>query len=223
MKHFELLISDLDSTLYDEIDYVKSGFRSVAARLGELNNTDKEGIYSELTEIFMNGRRTDTFQEYIKANGLQERILDEIVSVYRNHRPAIILGSDKMEILRRIKSEGIKIAVITNGDVDRQEMKIDVLGLKGVLDYYVITGKYSKSREFWKPNPRGYEEILRKLNCIPGNTIFVGDNPEIDFEYPLKSGMVTLCTDEYRHISTGDLDTNIKIIHNFSAITQYLK
>ena len=52
------LLIDLDDTLYDEGDYVRSGFRVVAARLALLfPGTSEARIYqSMLTELNANGR-----------------------------------------------------------------------------------------------------------------------------------------------------------------------
>ena len=192
----KLIIFDLDNTLYNEEDYLKSGYKAVAKILANKVERSEKNIYNRMLKIYRSGGGFETFQKYLIENQHSIELLPKMIEKYRYHKPSITITKRKVQLLKKLSSSGRKLALITNGDADRQMLKIKALGIDGYFDYILITGKYL-SKKYWKPNPRGYKEILSKLNCRAKETVFVGDNPEIDIEYPLVSGMTAIITTEY--------------------------
>ncbi len=45
---------------------------------------------------------------------------------------------------------------------------------------------------FRKPNPKGYDVILREMNVVPSESMYVGDNKEKDFLTPNSIGMLSV-------------------------------
>ena len=62
------VIFDMDDTLYDEIDYCKSGFRAVAEFLADLpDSLTVEHIFDAFWKQFNAGNRTRTFDIVLTA------------------------------------------------------------------------------------------------------------------------------------------------------------
>ena len=60
----ETVIFDLDDTLYDEIDYCRSGFEAVADFLAEQNDSPlAEKIFDTLWKQFSKGNRKTIFND----------------------------------------------------------------------------------------------------------------------------------------------------------------
>jgi len=65
------VIFDLDDTLYDEIDYCRSGFRAVAQFFAELPSTPAaERMFDSLWGQFTAGNRTKTFNVALRELGV---------------------------------------------------------------------------------------------------------------------------------------------------------
>ena len=65
-----ILVFDLDDTLYDELEYVKSGHLNVSTFLSKKISTEKYEIYSKLCEIFNKRGRKKVFSHLLKDQKL---------------------------------------------------------------------------------------------------------------------------------------------------------
>jgi len=65
------VVFDLDDTLYDEVDYCRSGFAAVADFLAALPDTSSAGqIFTALQNQFSAGNRTKTFNAALEELGI---------------------------------------------------------------------------------------------------------------------------------------------------------
>ena len=71
LQDYELLVFDLDNTLYSEIDYLFPGYRCIGNYLEQLFPCSSDQIYEFLTENFLAGYRTDLFNRMERAFSLQ--------------------------------------------------------------------------------------------------------------------------------------------------------
>jgi putative hydrolase of the HAD superfamily len=75
-----------------------------------------------------------------------------------------------VDILMRLRNEGLRVAVLSNCDV----MEIEAWNespLHGVFDVEMFSCQFGQA----KPHPDIYRECLRRLNAAPENCLFVGD------------------------------------------------
>jgi len=172
------LLIDLDDTLYDEGDYVRSGFRVVAARLSLLfPGTSEARIYqSMLTELNANGRGKvfDRALEYI-GQSPEPELVASLVEVYRGHQPKIALWpgvADTLKTLRRT----FRLAVVTDGTELMQRRKVQALGIDGLVHQVA----YCWGLGAPKPSPDAYHAALRNLGVRPDEAVVIGDNPAHD-------------------------------------------
>jgi putative hydrolase of the HAD superfamily len=182
------VVFDLDDTLYLERDYVRSGFAAVGRwAVTELGVSDFE---TRAWQLFTEGERESIFQTALAEFGIttDQRILAQMTSIYRAHRPVIQLLPDSIKCLTELDSSAI-LGLITDGDPQRQRMKCDRLGLCNWLSHVIYTGDWGA--EFHKPHPRAYEAIQYQIgrNC---RFVYVADNPAKDFISPLALGWDTV-------------------------------
>ena len=121
-----LVVFDLDDTLYDEIEYCRSGFAAVSAFLAGMPNApDCDSIFAALWGQFTAGNRTRTFDAALEELGIDydERRVLELVEVYRNHVPKITLPEDSRDILVELSSK-YALGLLTDGFLPAQRLKV---------------------------------------------------------------------------------------------------
>jgi putative hydrolase of the HAD superfamily len=186
------VVFDLDDTLYDEIEYCKSGLAVVSEFLAKRSiSQSAESIFSALWNQFVAGNRSRTFNAALNALGIDyddERI-QELVDVYRTHIPKIKLPNDSQEVLSKLKADYI-LALLTDGFLPAQQLKVQALNIEHFFQTIVYTEQLG--RECWKPSPVGFEKIIQDLNEKPARMVYVADNEKKDFIAPNQLGFSTI-------------------------------
>jgi putative hydrolase of the HAD superfamily len=196
------VIFDLDDTLYDEIEYCKSGFAAAAEFLANRSEStsadsttvqaDMKHIYYEvLWEQFNTGNRTRTFNTALDELDISydDELILQLIEVYRRHKPKITLPPDSRDALHEL-SKKYTLALLTDGFLPAQQFKVQALGIEKYFKAIVYTEQLG--REFWKPSPVGFEKILQSLAARPENTVYIADNEKKDFIAPNKLGFATI-------------------------------
>jgi putative hydrolase of the HAD superfamily len=80
------------------------------------------------------------------------------------------------ETLAALHAQGIRLGVITNGAVGRQQPKIATLQIQPYLSTVVI----SEAVQVKKPDPRIFALALAAVGCTASQAWFVGDHPVND-------------------------------------------
>ncbi len=186
------VVFDLDDTLYDEVEYCRSGFAAVAKYLAGGEEAPLAGaIFAALWNQFMAGNRSKTFNAALEELGMgyDEQRIAELVGVYRNHVPTIALPLDSQEVLRKLRAK-YALGLLTDGFLPAQELKVQALGIEKYFQSIVYTEQLG--RDCWKPSPAGFEKILRDIGSRPENAVYVADNEQKDFIAPNTVGLVTV-------------------------------
>jgi len=186
------LVFDLDDTLYDEVEYCRSGFSAVADFLASSPGRPcKDEIFDSLWEQFSSGNHTATFNAALNNLDLSydSTAIKELIGVYRNHVPQIVLPDDSKEVLDSVSGK-YKLAMLTDGFMPAQKLKVHALGIESYFQCIVYTEELG--REFWKPSPVGFEKIAKELNEKPENMAYIADNEKKDFIAPNLLGFTTI-------------------------------
>ncbi len=170
------VIFDLDDTLYSEKEYVRSGYKAVSDYLGG-------GYEDKLWGFFEVGK--SAIDELLKELG-RESEKEEILEVYRSHKPDIHLYPGVAEMIEHLKSKGIKIGIVTDGRPEGQRNKLDALGLK--VDDVIITDELG-GIQFRKPCDIAFRIMVTRWRLNHADVVYVGDNPAKDFQAPQQLGM----------------------------------
>ena len=186
----QAVVFDLDDTLYAERLYVRSGYRAVAARLRE--RLGRRDAFDEwLWQRFCSGRSDGAFDAMNAefALGLARPQIAELVGVYREHDPDIHPRPGTAETLRRLRRRW-RLALLSDGFLPAQRLKLRALGLADLFDAVVFTEEIG--RDCWKPSPAGFEAVRAGLDVPHDACAYVGDNPAKDFVAPNALGWYTV-------------------------------
>jgi putative hydrolase of the HAD superfamily len=223
------LLFDLDDTLYEEKQFVKSGFIKVAEFIENKFKIEKKVYYKILIDIFNGGLRGNIFNialEKVKV-AYEEDIIQSMVKIYREHNPKITLDKDIKVLLLRLKVI-YSLGIVTDGYFKVQKKKVQALGLEELFDSIIYTDEYG--REYWKPDVRGYKVALKDLQVSPEETIYIGDNPYKDFIGAKEIGITTVRVlqrgreySEVRLDKEYEADYEIKELHEILNVLKTLK
>jgi putative hydrolase of the HAD superfamily len=187
---------DLDDTLYDEVEYCRSGFAAVGRFLASSPDMprlkDKAGqIFDALWRQFTAGNRTKTFNATLDQLGIgyDEKLIAKLVDVYRNHSPKITLPEDSGDALNRLSGR-YTLALLTDGFLPAQQLKVQAMEIEKYFKCIIYTEELG--RGFWKPSPAGFEKLMETLNTKPENMAYVADNAVKDFIAPNRLGFSTI-------------------------------
>jgi len=186
------VIFDMDDTLYDEVEYCKSGFRAVAEFIENPAKTPSaEHIFNAFWAQFTAGNRAKVFNTALEQLGINcdKDFIIEMVKVYRNHEPQITLPEDSRDVLEQL-SKKYKLALLTDGFLPAQQLKVQALKIEKYFECIVYTEQLG--REFWKPSPVGFEKIIKNLNVKSQTVVYVADNAKKDFIAPNKLGFFSI-------------------------------
>lgn len=207
----DVVVFDLDDTLYKEVDFVRSGFSAIASYVG------KDGIAVELFERWKRGQ--NALQWLIDVTDIECEIPD-LLHVYRTHLPSIKLESSVEDMLDKLKQEGKVLGMITDGRSITQRHKIEALGLYRWItdDNLVISEEFGSE----KPDMANYEYFMSRYPVA--NYFYVGDNTAKDFVSPNILGWHTICIkDDGRNIHSQTFDVDIdympqRVLNDISEI-----
>ncbi|MEO5360138.1 MAG: HAD-IA family hydrolase [Nitrospirota bacterium] len=182
---------DLDDTLYREMDYVESGFRTTAGFLSSHYDLKEDTVYDKAIEIFKTFGRGKVFDKLLESlNIFDEDMVRLLIYIYRTHRPVIHIYEDVLPVIELLRLTGVKTGLITNGMAIVQQNKVTALGIAGLFDVIIYTDAIGA--ECWKPSPVPFKMALNILNINAKETVYVGDDPSKDFLAPNALGMKTV-------------------------------
>lgn len=178
---YKVVLFDLDDTLYLERDYVLSGYREVSKYLEKIYNISSDEFLKKMKEFSKESYEKifNRVFEYYKIN-INEKELKRIIEIYKNHTPNIKLCEDSEIVLKYLLRKNIKLGLITDGFYVQQRKKIEALKIEKYFDKIIVTDELAANREFWKPNKKAFQIMLKYFEVKPEEIIYIGDNTEKD-------------------------------------------
>jgi len=186
------VIFDLDDTLYDEIDFCRSGFRAVAECIATLSDgPSADALFDAIWACFTPANRGKTFDAALRRLGIPADgpLLNQLVELYRTHSPAITLPTESRNTLEELRDR-YALALLTDGYLPTQRHKVKALGIEPYFKAILYTEELG--REHWKPSPAGFERLLKALSVGPEQAVYVADSEAKDFIAPNRLGMMTI-------------------------------
>ena len=184
ISQHSFFVFDLDDTLFQELDYLKSAYRHIASKLSAKIGCD---LYEEMFTRYY--RKENVFLWIISQYGKYMRDIDVnwLLREYREHVPVIQLSDETTSLLQALKSMSVPMGLITDGRSVTQRNKLIALGIEDNFTHIIISEEFGST----KPDPRNYTFFENKY---PGKEFFyIGDNPAKDFIVPLQLGWKTIC------------------------------
>lgn len=173
-----ILVFDLDETLFNEIDYVRSGFEAVSRHIGQKWNHQWQEVNNFMLDILKQEGRGKVFDHALKKFGKPTKAnIKKCISIYRLHNPKIALLPDAERCLERFK--GFSLYILTDGNKLVQHKKIKALGLEDRVKKVIITYRHGVNKS--KPSPYCFLKIAKLERAEPKDIIYIGDDPSKDF------------------------------------------
>lgn len=165
-----VIVFDLDDTLYSELDYLKSAYKSIALLLEPI---EWKQLYLKIFSMYRS--KMNVF-EFLSDNYKIE--VSSLIEMYRNHNPDIHLFDGVFGVFDAIKSKNGKIGIITDGRSKTQRAKLKSLGILHYIDSILISDEIGSE----KPNIANFKAIE---NSLTGTTYYyIADNLKKDFVAP---------------------------------------
>jgi putative hydrolase of the HAD superfamily len=195
------VLLDLDNTLYDEHRFVKSGFKPVSKVISKKFSLSEADVYQCLWQFFLTVKRKQVFSQTLLHFGVHaDDIIPELVTVFRNHDPAISLFKGVHSTLLTLKKEFV-LGLITDGKKEVQENKVKALKLHSYFNVITYADEYGG-----KCSPKPFTVTLEKLHVSPQDSVYVDDNPLNGLAVAKKLGIRTIrmMRGENKHITIDD-------------------
>jgi putative hydrolase of the HAD superfamily len=186
------VVFDLDDTLYDELDFCRSGFRAAAKHIATLSDSlSPEAVFDVLWKCFIRGDCGSTFDVALPELGIPVTppLIHTLVEIYRTHEPTLTLPPESRDVLDELKGR-YTLGLLTDGFLPTQRLKVQALDIERYFKAIVYTEELG--REHWKPSPLGFQRLLEMLGARPEQAVYVADNETKDFIGPNRLGMLTI-------------------------------
>lgn len=195
----DVVVFDLDDTLYSEYEFCRSAYQEIASVMHIRYAMDAAYIEQMMMSHVM--RRLNPFdalESYCRGEQVDIDVR-HYVEVYRNHCPHTLpFAPFARELLEHLKSNGVAMALITDGRVNTQTAKIKALSLCDFIDEDNIV--ISEATGYDKYSPENFQ-LIAKRHSDAHRFVYIGDNPCKDFIHPNAMGWLS-----------------IRIIHDFPLV-----
>jgi len=204
LRELDLIVVDLDDTMFLERDYAKSGFNAVGSLVRD--EFGESGFSDHAWDLFMSGARGNIFNEALRALEIpfDPNLVVRLVEVYRSHTPEIHLASDASRAIRLLSDK--MIGVVSDGPLNSQAAKAHALDAPKWASHIILTESLGVG--FSKPHPLAFETLQERSMASPGGIVYIADNPMKDFVSPRALGWKTVRISRplglHRDVPSGD-------------------
>lgn len=233
-KKYTHIFFDLDNTLWDfktnSYHAMQITFRHFKLEDGTVGFDRFFEVYSrhnhDLWEKYRNKEikkkelTTLRFQLTFEELGLSGIDPQEMNDKYLSEMPCqtfLIDGAE--EILKKLKSAGFSLFIITNGFVEVQHKKMESSGLKPYFDKVFI----SEDLKVPKPGREIFDYAIKSANAKKSNSLMVGDDWEVDIAGALNAGIDAVYyspdkNDEENESAHKNSKNRLFVIHELTQI-----
>lgn len=211
---------DLDDTLFAHAHAVAIGVRAHRLAHGGLiagaDDTAELARWHGLEELhyhryltgeldFLEQRRARA-RAFVEPFGLDladDARADEWFDRYlAEYRRGWRLHEDALPCLDELSARGIRLGIITNGDLDFQTAKLDGVELSARVEHVIASG----SLGYAKPDPRIFRYACTEFGVDPSDAAYVGDRLRTDAIGAIAAGLAGVWIDRQGLASAVELE-----------------
>ncbi|KAF4445801.1 had-superfamily subfamily variant 1 [Fusarium austroafricanum] len=232
----KVVFFDLDNTLFDHQHSLHLAISAIQKEYADLAVWDPNLLafhYNKALQQVYNEYLDNSFTEeeadfrkvslFCASVGLPKPTLEEVKEfrrlykeVYRDSRRAT---PSAIETLARLRDNGYRIALITNGTTSAQTSKARDIGILHLTDR-IITSEEAGCR---KPDPRIFQYATQDIHA-PSNTYMIGDSIDSDIMGALNAQLSPILYDPRAKYSQQLLSgRQIPVINHMSQVLQGLR
>jgi len=183
------VLFDLDNTLYDAQQYFLGAFNDISKYISAKHSLHQQEVYKTLVGLWR--EKTSMypylFNDLLTFLHLSQDSLKSIIKIFNDYSGVIEPYPDVIPTLRALQARNYKLGVVTDGNVERQKRKIELLTLEPFFDAIIYTKEIES-----KPSALPFSRALYKLKVKPSAALYVGDNPLLDFKGAKEAGIKTI-------------------------------
>ncbi|MDD4546589.1 MAG: riboflavin biosynthesis protein RibF [Oscillospiraceae bacterium] len=154
----------------------------------------------------------DYFMSLIEDWGWEDA--PPVGDIYREYQfrfpEYVSLFPQAVEVIESLRRRGMLVGIITNGPSLTQNRKLDVSGLRPLLDIAVVSG----DEQVHKPDPEIFRRAAARLGVPCGSCIYVGDHIVNDIGGALAAGMRPV------YINAYDKDEHVENIPEIKNLNE---
>jgi len=187
----DAVLFDLDETLLDRTSSLRAflgdQFERFSERLGSASLDEWRDRFLALDQRG-HVHKTFVYPEILREFGGDASAERGLFADYNSHFAAFAMPFDGMATtLAAIRTLGLPIGIVTNGETDFQTKHIEALGLNSLVDAILI----SEREGLRKPDAGLFHRAADRLFVSSERCLFVGDNPVADILGAAATGMQT--------------------------------
>lgn len=221
------VIFDLDDTLMDHQSAADRAVLHWAESMGMRGDPDElAGRWAQVSnrhysryqrrELSFTEQQQARVREFLphldlRSDADAQSAFDGYVELYR---AAWTTFPDAVPTLRRARSAGLRVGVLTNGEEAQQRAKL----IHGQLDPYVDVFIASSTIPWSKPDARAFHYACDQLAGEPGSTLMVGDSLAYDIHGARSAGLPAVLLDRWGQHSECDLRGGVRV-DSLAALT----
>lgn len=132
--------------------------------------------------------REDVFKELqAMIPGCNKPSVKELIDFWNVEFPKCAQPMHRVyDVLDHLTDKGIKVGIVTNGDSDFQQTKIDKLDFRKYMKTIIVSGEVG----IRKPDPEIFRIALSEICSSNKATLFVGDHPTNDIIGASNAGLI---------------------------------
>ena len=189
-RNMSAVLFDLDETLMDRRKALDVFINRLIRDYGEaFGLKDRNRIFDIVREADQGGYRAkrEVYLDLIRLllwSGAPSE--EQFAGYWRRVYPGCAQPATGMrEVLSFFRYQGIRIGLITNGQSEVQQAKIDILGIREWFDSIVV----SEEAGCKKPDASIFKLALETLGVNPSDAWYVGDHPRNDVYGARQAGL----------------------------------
>ena len=217
-----IIIFDMDDTLYDESEYIKSSLTAVSVYLSKKYFLSKESVYNHLIQVLNTQGRGQVFDTVLKTyQRYSKKEVLNCLGVYRRNIPKIKLYEEAKLTLKQFSK--YSKYVVSDGNKIVQSIKAEALGLNKFFMKILLTHCYGVKHA--KPSTYCFN-IIKNIEKSKWNELaYIGDNPNKDFVHlnPLGVKTVRVHTGRFKNQKAKKGYDAIYHIQNLSELNNVLE
>ncbi len=158
--------------------------------------------------IQMHPHGADHFAELFVRYGIDDPDhAARAASWYRSNRFfGLELFSDARQVLQTVRNvtsqhstvASKRVGIITNGPVEVQRAKVELLGISDLVDFVLISEEFGIA----KPHPAIFRKALDLAGVQPEHSVFVGDSAEFDMAGARAAGLSSVWINRHEAVWT---------------------
>jgi len=228
------LAAGVSFDIWNTLLNLQSFYRAIADALAKITHRDSDKLYRSILDVYRDALRLrlegefkriilDSAEFFASRLGVSaEELFRAVVEAADSVDASSLIYGDVVDALKKIRTMGIKMAVI--GNVMFWPGMITRLLLKrgGILEYFDAT-VFSDEVGYSKPSREIFEYTAKKLGITVHELVHVGDSVENDLAGAIFAGAVAVLINRNSTIDILQIGRRAYLINDLRRIVDILK